>query len=41
MVLGTGKPKSVVPELSDGLVLKANIDETVEEGHGPDSQDWH
>ena len=25
MVLGTGKPKSMVPESSEGLVLKTNI----------------
>lgn len=25
MVLGTGKPKSTVPESSEGLVLKTNI----------------
>ena len=36
MVLETGKPKSMVPE---GFALKASIDEALEEGHQPDSQD--
>lgn len=41
MVLGTGKPKSMIPESREGVVLKANVDEAMEEGHWPDSQDRH
>lgn len=41
MVLGTGKPKSTVPESSEGLMLKAKVDGAMDEGHWPDSQDTH